>query len=80
MHMTNLFDMTAGTSTGSIIAGALAYPKSKEEPKVPGFSSDTLLNLYKNEGEKIFVRVKMSGPAKFIIGLLIIISFAILGF
>ena len=54
--MSDLFNMTAGTSTGSIIAASLAYPKSKEDIKSPLFSSDTILDLYKNKGDQIFVK------------------------
>jgi len=38
------FDLVAGTSTGSILAGAIACQKSAEE----------IINLYKNEGKNIF--------------------------
>lgn len=52
MVMTNLFDMTAGTSTGSIIAAGLAYPNNTETaPTTPSFNSDLLLDLYQNKGD-----------------------------
>lgn len=78
--MTDLFNMTAGTSTGSIIAAGLAYPKSKEEMKSPGFNSDLILDLYKNKGDQIFVKKTLSGLVKMIIGAVIIFCFAAFGF
>jgi hypothetical protein len=80
LGMSDLFHMTAGTSTGSIIAAGLTYPKGPEDMKAPGFSSDTILDLYKNKGDKIFVKKKMSGPIKAAIGVIIIILCAMFGF
>ena len=39
------FDFVAGTSTGSILAGAIACQRSAED----------IINLYNNEGENIFL-------------------------
>ncbi|MDG5800597.1 patatin-like phospholipase family protein [Marinilabiliaceae bacterium ANBcel2] len=44
----DIFDMFAGTSTGAIIAGALAY----------GVPVDDLIKLYRNNYKKIFTRSK----------------------
>jgi len=48
-----LFDLIAGTSTGGIIALALARPG---EDGGPAWSADTLVELYEQEGPAIFSR------------------------
>ena len=54
VHMKELFDMTAGTSTGSILASGLAAPKiGAKDPKTPGFSAKALLDVYAKNGDKI---------------------------
>ena len=45
--------MIAGTSASSILTAAITVP-SKEDPDQPQFYSDYVLNMYKNEGSKIF--------------------------
>ena len=45
------FDVITGTSTGGIIALALNVPDSNGNPK---FTAHELINLYKNDGDKIF--------------------------
>ncbi len=48
-----MFDLIAGTSTGSIIALALAMP-SKENKEMPAYTAVQLINLYAEKGDKIF--------------------------
>lgn len=48
-----LFDLIAGTSTGGILSLALTMP-SKDNKNLPAYSANELINLYANEGEKIF--------------------------
>lgn len=79
--MTDLFDMTAGTSTGSIIAAGLAYPNNTETaPDTPSFNSDKIMDLYQNKGDQIFVKKQISGVYKLIIGIFLILVFAAFGF
>ena len=52
INVTDYFDMIAGTSTGSIVAGAIALRK---EPS-------GIVSLYKEQGEKIFPKSKSYLP------------------
>ena len=55
--MKDLFNMTAGTSTGSIIAAGLSYPaKGVENSTEPGFFATDLLDIYTTKGDQIFLR------------------------
>lgn len=48
-----MFDLVAGTSTGSIIALALNMPSS-ENKDLPAYTAGQLVNLYTEKGAKIF--------------------------
>ena len=48
-----LFDMIAGTSTGGILALALAKPHP-HHPQIPHYKASDLINLYRDNGERIF--------------------------
>jgi len=50
-----LFDLIAGTSTGGILALALTVPAA-DGSRAPRFSATQLVNLYVEEGPKIFHR------------------------
>lgn len=59
--MKDLFNMTAGTSTGSIIAAGLAYPDvNHTAEKQPGFFATDLLKIYSERGDEIFVKKELS--------------------
>lgn len=52
----DIFDMVAGTSTGSILVSGLAYPdKDYINIKKPQFFADDLLRIYTERGGEIFV-------------------------
>ena len=60
--MKDLFDMTAGTSTGSILASGLAYPLNTTQggdPKTPMFFAKDLVNIYQNMGGQIFMKQRL---------------------
>lgn len=51
------FDLIAGTSTGGILAAALLCPRDPADPAAgPKFSAQEAVNLYLDEGSKIFKR------------------------
>jgi patatin-like phospholipase/acyl hydrolase len=52
-YIADYFDFFAGTSTGGILTCLLTCP-SKDDPKKPRFSAKEALNLYIENGSKIF--------------------------
>jgi hypothetical protein len=74
LHMKELFNMIAGTSTGGIVTAALSSPRrpDSDEP----FYSDTLLDLYVNEGPEIYKKQSIN---KWIIALITILCTAVFG-
>ena len=61
VHMSDLFDMTAGTSTGSILAAALSIPKNETSGNVrtPKFFARDGIDIYTSKGEQIFSKKEM---------------------
>ena len=54
--MKDMFNMTAGTSTGSIIAAGLVYPnKNNTAQKEPNFFAVDLIKIYSEMGAQIFM-------------------------
>jgi len=59
VHMTDLFNMTAGTSTGSILAAGLATPM-KDNASSPAYYSKELIDIYSTKGDLIFEKQSLS--------------------
>lgn len=59
--ISELFDLIAGTSTGGILAAGLSLPDTSKELPTPRYSAKDMLDLYKNQGKRIFGR-----PANFV--------------
>jgi uncharacterized protein len=52
-HLTECFDVMAGTSTGGIIILLLNTPDEKGAPR---YNTNTIVNLYRNFGKKVFYK------------------------
>ena len=49
--MSELFDLVAGTSTGSILTAALVIPDEEGKPKM--YAQD-VIDFYEEDGEEVF--------------------------
>jgi len=57
--MKDLFNMIAGTSTGSIISAALSYPE-ETNPDLPKFFAKDIIEIYITKGDLIFSKKETS--------------------
>ena len=62
--MKDLFDMSAGTSTGSIIAASLSMPANETDGSLskttPKFWAKDIIDIYRNDNDKIFDKNQFS--------------------
>jgi len=85
--MKDIFDLIAGTSTGSIIAASLAMPKnvtvngevelSKTEPL---YFADEIIKIYRNDNDKIFDKNQFSIAWVIVFNVLTFPLFVYMGF
>ena len=78
--MKDLFDMMAGTSTGSIISAALSFPSNDVLPsgeQVPLYWSKEVIDVYSKQGDQIFQ--KKQGSGNFVRGLIFFVFITIIG-
>ena len=83
MAMKDLFEMTAGTSTGSIVAAALSYPKKDTDGKrteVPLYWAKEIIDIYSLKGDQIFKRKSIGNFAAIFWLIIFLATFALAGY
>lgn len=85
VHLKDMFDMMAGTSTGSIISAALAYPnpEDKELPRDqrrPWYFMQEIMAIYTETGDQIFVASRSSAVVGFFIFVFMLAGCGALGY
>jgi len=57
ISMAEIFDLVAGTSTGSLLATALVIPNNDTSSKQPNkFFADRVIEVYQSEGTVVFTK------------------------
>ena len=75
--------MTAGTSTGSIVAAALAYPKNDTDgnrTEEPLYWSKEIIDIYSEKGYLIFKQNSISNVAAGFWLFFFTVTFAVIGY
>lgn len=65
VHLSDYFDLIAGTSTGGILTCLYTLPKSYNESKTPRYVASKAVELYQKHGKDIFKK-KIFGDASII--------------
>lgn len=77
--MSVLFDMIAGSSTGSILTAALVCPAQEDKTK-PAYFADTVVNFYKDKGPEIYRYTGMNKGLQIVVIIFSILIGGVLGF
>lgn len=77
--MYKLFDLVAGTSTGSLLATTVVLPESKEN-RVNKYWADDAISIYVNNGTAVFKKYELSKITYSTCIIILIVVGAVLGY
>ena len=80
ISMAEIFDLVAGTSTGSLLATALVIPNNDTSSPQPNkFFSDRVIEVYQSEGATVFTKYEISNTLLWVGVAVFIVVGALLG-
>ncbi len=78
--MSELYDMIAGTSTGSLLATSLVFPNDPNNATRNKYFADDAINIYIDKGSIVFTKYYISAWARFVGTLIFTAVGCLLGF
>lgn len=79
--MSELFDLVAGTSTGSLLATALVIPNNdKTSLQKNKFFADKVIEVYQDKGAEVFTRFAITEKSRVLGALAFMILGAMIGY